>query len=137
MLHPLLKKDVISIQFLIEKHRMPFKLFETGRSVERHQALLHKGATQNVLSRHLYDVNSAVPLYATAVDYVYFDNRWSWNLRDFSIAAWYNLFGNIVLDVCQDLQWGGTNRKHQNFTHFQLKENCIIENLDNFPCVLP
>ena len=137
MLHPNLVSCVKRIQKeVIDSYNAPFKLFETGRNQDRHQMLLSKGKTKDPVSHHLFNLQNDPPLYATAIDYVYYDGkRWSWNLRDSTIMAWYVLFGNLVLDVCSELQWQGTCRKSINYTHFELRNNIMINNLDIYPCV--
>ena len=137
MLHPILIKSVKKIQTdIIDSYNIPMRIFETGRDHERQQILLNKGKTKDVLSKHLYDLENDPPLYATAIDYTYYDGkRWSWNLRDSTIMAWYALFGNLVLDICPELQWQGTCRKSINYTHFELRNNIMINNLDIYPCV--
>lgn len=137
MLHPVLAKSIRKIQIeVIDAHNMPMRLFETGRDHERHQILISKGKTKDLASFHLYNLKNIPPLYATAIDYVYFDKKWSWNLRDSTTNAWYILFGNLVLDVCPELKWGGFERKSVNFCHFELKRESIISNLKLIPCVI-
>jgi len=121
---------------IIDANNAPFRLFETGRDHERHDMLIKRGKTKDIISRHLYNLENDPPLYATAIDYVYFDSKWSWNLRDSTISAWYILFGNLVLDICPELQWSGFNRKSVNFCHFQLKAVVIKNNFDLIPCVI-
>ena len=136
-LHPILIQSVKKIQKdIIDPFSIPIRLFETGRSSERHEFLLKKGKTRNVLSRHIYDLNNSPPLYASAVDYVYYNNKWSWNLRNSTILAWYHLFGNLVSDVCPELNWFGYNRENINYCHFELKQSVIIQNLNKINCVL-
>lgn len=136
-LHPLLKEACIRIQTeVIRRHDMPFKLFETGRTAERHNHLLNKGRTQDIFSHHLYNLESTPVLYAIAVDYVYYDGKWSWNLRDKTIQAWYELFGNLVLDVCPELTWNAYNRKRSNYNHFELRNDYIEDQFDKYPCIL-
>lgn len=135
--HPLLKEIHFRIQEeVIKKHNAPFRLFETSRDFERHQMLLTKGRTMNVLSRHLYNMEYEQPLYCTAMDYVFYNGKWSWNLRDQTIVSWYILFGNLVLDACPELTWDGNSRKYTNYTHFQLKERVVLESIEKFPCTL-
>ena len=137
MLHPILADCIERIkESVIHKHSMPFKVFETGRSHERHQTLLSKGRTQNVFSKHLFDLDANPPLYSVAVDYVFYDGKWSWNLRDQTILSWYVLFGNLVLDCCPELKWNGNSRKSTNYTHFELRESTVIDNIEKYPCVL-
>jgi len=137
-LHPILQDACLKIKTeIIMIHNMPFKLFETGRSSERHNHLLQKGRTQDVFSNHLCDLTDPLsPLYAIAVDFVYYDGKWSWNLRDKTIQAWYELFGNMVLDVCPELEWSATNRKRSNYNHFTLRSSVIESNFDKYPCIL-
>ena len=118
-------------------HNIPIRLFETGRTHERHSILINKGKTKDLASRHLYNLENDPILYSTAIDYVYFDNKWSWNLRDSTIQSWYALFGNLVLDICPELNWGGFNRKSVNYNHFELRREIIINNLELIPCVIP
>ena len=135
--HPVLVKCLNKIQSdVINEHNIPIRLFEVGRTPERHDFLVTKGKTKDIISGHLYDLKNNPPLYATAVDYVYFDNKWSWNLRDSTVNAWYVLFGNLVLDLCPELQWSGYNRKSVNYCHFQLKNEVMIKHLREIPCVV-
>lgn len=137
MLHPVLIECVKKIQKdVIDAHNMPIRLFETGRLHERHKMLISKGRTKDLISGHLYNLENDPPLYSKAVDYVFYDGRWSWNLRDSTITSWYNIFGNSVMDVCPELDWYGVNRKSVNFCHFLLREAVVIENLDEIPCVV-
>ena len=137
-LHPLLLNNVKKIAKIITDYNLPMKLFETGRSHDRHQWLLDTGKIKDPMQGigHLHNLKMDPPLYTTSVVYVYFDNNWSWNLRDITIAAWYNLFGNLVLDKCPELEWGGANRKSQDLTLFSLKSSVIYDNLDKYPCTL-
>jgi len=113
------------------------RLFETGRDHSRHEILINKGKTKDLISRHLYNLENDPPLYATAIDYVYYDQKWSWNLRDGTTTAWYILFGNLVLDLCPELKWGAYNRKSVNYCHFELRYAVIQSKLDDTPCVMP
>lgn len=136
--HPALREANSKIQeHIISKYNAPFRLFETSRDHARHQILLSKGRTKDIISRHLYNVDNDPPLYCTAMDYVYFTGQWSWNLRNSIIFNWYVLFGNLVLDVCPELWWEGLNRKSTNYNHFELRREVIIDNIDEYPCVVP
>jgi len=136
-MHPLLIQCVQTIQRkVIDPYNAPFRLFETGRTSDRHHELVSKGKTTDLISMHLFDLEATPPLYCTAVDYVYFDGKWSWNLRNSTISSWYQLFGNMVLDVCPELRWKGLNRTNINYNHFSLKEEFIIENIDKYPCAV-
>ena len=138
MLHPIILSCINRIQSdIIESHNVPMKLFETGRTHDRQQTLIHKGKTKDILSRHTYNLENDPPLYTTAVDYVFYNGRWSWNLRDSTVSLWYQLFGHMVLDICPELEWGGERRKAVNYCHFQLRESALLGELDRYPCVLP
>lgn len=137
MLHPILRSNVKKIQKeVIDTHNIPVRLFETGRTNERHRNLMDKGREFSLVSPHLFRLNNNPPLYATAVSYVFFDDRWSWNMRDFTIKSWYTLFGNLVMDACPNIQWGGLMRKNMNLTLFVLKQRALRDNYEEFPCVL-
>jgi hypothetical protein len=137
MLHPLLIDCVNKIQSeIIAKHNIPIKLFETGRDYERHNSLIKKCKTKDLISMHLFNLENTPPLYATAVDYVFYDGRWSWNLRDSTILSWYSLFGNLALDICPNLIWKGEDRKSLNYCHFELKQEVIHTYLESIPCVI-
>lgn len=137
MLHPKLVETVHRIQKLIDHHNIPMRLFETGRTHDRHASMIQKGKAKDIISRQLFNLENDPPLYATGLEYVYYDGRWSWNLRDSSIMSWYYLFGNIVLDECPELEWGGFNRKSTNYCYFQLRCAILVKNLEKIPCVAP
>ncbi len=136
LLHPLLRESALKIQKeIINVYNVPIRVFETGRNSDRHSFLLSKGKTKDIVSCHLCNLLNDPPLYSTAIDYVFYDDKWSWNLRDSTVMSWYTLFGNLVLDLCPELQWSGMNRKAINFCHFKLKQDIIIANLKMIPCV--
>jgi len=138
MLHPVLRDCIERIQKkVIDTHNAPIRLFETGRDHDRQQTLIQKGKTKDLISLHSFNLENNPPLYATAVDYVFYDGKWSWNLRDKTVQAWYELFGNLALDVCPELEWAGFNRKSINYCHFQLRYAILLENLEKIPCVTP
>ncbi len=135
--HPLLVQCVEKVEVdIIKYHSMPIRLFESSREHGRHNQLIQRGKTKDLISRHLYDVENVPHLYTTAIDYVHYDGKWSWNLRDLTIKTWYELFGHMVLDLCPELEWCGMNRKSVNYCHFQLTEMAMYNNLDKFPCVM-
>ncbi len=138
MLHPILKENIKKIQKeIIDTYNIPIRLFETGRTHSRHQMLLDKGKTKEAISMHLYNLSNTPPLYTTAVDYVVYNGKWSWNLRDSTVSSWYALFGNLVMDICPELIWSGLNRKSVNFCHFELSKESIYSNIEKIPCVVP
>lgn len=136
VLHPLLKQAHHKIQQLvIDEYNMPIRLFETGRTQDRHAVMLKKGRETSFISPQVFNLENDPPLYATGLSYVYFDKRWSWNLRDACVMSWYLLFGNLVLDSCPEIRWGGVRRKNINYTFFYLSEDVVFENIKKYPCV--
>ncbi len=136
--HPLMMDCIERINSrVIHAHNAPMRLFESGRTHDRHNMLIQRGKTKDIVSRHLFNLENDPPLFCTAVDYVYYDKKWSWNLRDSTVQSWFILFGNLVLDECPELEWGGQNRKSTNYCHFQLRRAILVDNLDKYPCVAP
>lgn len=135
--HPVLVSNIQKItKSIIDPHSMPFRIFETGRLPARHAELLSRGKTTELLSKHIFDLEIDPPLYCTAVDFVYYDEKWSWNLRDSTILNWYKLFGNMVSDMCPDLYWKGLDRQNTNYSHFELTDDCISFYMDKYPCIV-
>lgn len=122
VLHPVLQNCVERIKKgVIERHSAPFRLFETGRTPSRQESLYKKGKVLSLDSQQFFDVEADPPQYATGFNYVYFDgDGWSWNVRDAKIKAWYMLFGELVLDICPEVRWGGYDRKGVDYTYFEL-----------------
>ena len=136
--HPLLQEALGKISTLIRKHNLPFQLFETSRSHERQEWLMKTGKMKVPNTGHMCDLTNEPPLYTTAVAFVYKQGtQWSWNLRDTTVQAWYQLFGNLVQDICPELDWGGADRKNQDYTLFSLRTQVIYANLETTPCVIP
>lgn len=136
VVHPLLKTAHHRIQKeVIDAYNIPMRLFETGRTTERHMQLVNKGKENSLISPFIFNLESDPILYSTALSYVYFDQKWSWNLRDGTIRYWYLLFGNLILDECPELEWGANNRKNQNFSLFSLNSVTVNSNQNKIPCV--
>lgn len=137
MLHPVLKECVTKIEKeIIAVHNAPMRLFETGRTNERHRSLVEKGKARSLISKHIFNLDNDPPLYSCAIEYVYYDGKWSWNLRDTTVESWYKVFGNLVLDLCPELKWMGNNRKSVNYCCFELRDEIIYENINKYPCVV-
>ena len=119
MLHPVLADRVRQIESeVIARHNMPIRLFETGRTLARQRQLIKRGRDTTMVSAHVY-----VPFryeMVCAVDFVFYDQAWSWNLRDQRVKRWYQLFGRLVSDLCPDLTWAGDNVYQQDYTHFEM-----------------
>ncbi len=120
VLHPDLRRAVQDVQAnIIAKHRMPIKLFETGRTKERHEMLMKRGLAQDPISRHRFNLEAGV--FATAVSFVYYeDGRWSWNIRNVKVKRWLQLFGEMVLDRCNNVNWRGYDRERTDYTKYEL-----------------
>lgn len=137
IVHPLLKDVHHKIQKdIIDAYNIPMRLFETGRTMERHIQLVNKGKENSLISPFIFNLQTDPVLYSIALSYVYFDRKWSWNLRNATIRHWYLLFGNLVLDECVEMEWGANNRKNQNFSLFSLKSGIVKTNQNRFPCVV-
>ena len=122
-LHPLLRDEVKRIQReVIDRHKAPFRVFETARTTERQMDLIAKRKQRTLVTRYLMDMDSDPVIYSTAVNYVYYTSRWSWDLRDMTVKRWYQLFGELVLDLCPNLEWAGYWRSNIDYTNFQLKQ---------------
>ncbi len=124
-LHPLLREEVRRIQReVIDQHRAPFRVFETARSAERQMSLVEKRKTRQLVTRYICDLNSDPVIHSTAVNFVYFQSKggWSWDVRNQTVKRWYQLFGELVLDLCPVLEWGGTWRTNTDYNHFQIKQ---------------
>jgi len=51
MAHPILKSCIDRIQReLIDYHSIPMKIFETGRVHDRHNVLINRGKTKDIMS---------------------------------------------------------------------------------------
>lgn len=119
-LHPKLAQAVTVIEReLIERHQMPFRLFETGRSLMRQKYLVDRGLDNSMGSAHL--IEKGVLEVTGAVDFVFFENAWSWNLRNQTVLRWYQLFGELVVNLCPELWWAGHSRMYIDYTHFELR----------------
>lgn len=125
VLHPVLQGVVPVVQReIIDLHNIPMRLFETGRTLARQQELVGKKKERTLVSRYLYDLDRTPPLYSTAVGYVFYDEGWSWNIRNLLIRRWFELFGELVMDRFADrLEWGGYWRRYVDYTYFQLKRS--------------
>lgn len=127
LLHPVLREHVASIQReVIERHSMPFKLFETGRTRERQADLVEKRRARTLVSRQFFDLDRDPELYSTGFNLVHFSRRWSWDVRNRTIVAWYQLLGELVLDLVPDLEWAGYWRSCSDYTFFQLRHSVLV-----------
>lgn len=123
LLHPILREAHSQVQQqVIEKHRAPFRLFETGRLIERQASLVRKGKAPSLTSRHFFRIDTEPKVLSTAIVYVFYSGRWSWDLRSATVKAWYQLFGELVLDLCPDLFWGGYRRNNVDYTYFEIRQ---------------
>lgn len=100
---------------LILYHRLPFKRFETLRTLERQAYLFQQGTTKTMQSKHLPGIDNK----SRAVDYVlYIDNKWTW---DSKYRFYYNFFGALVLNnFPKKIRWGGSFKSFYDGPHFEL-----------------
>ena len=120
VLHPELRDAHKIIRSeIIGKHNMPIRLFETGRTRERHEMLLRKGLVSgDIVCKHRFDLQRDI--YATAMAYVYYDGRWSFNIRNARVKRWLQVFGEMVLDKFDNIKWQGYNRERTDYTTYEL-----------------
>lgn len=127
LLHPILRAHIEHIQReVIERHSLPFRLFETGRTRERQADLVEKRRARTLVSRQFFDLDRDPPLYATGFNFVYFSQRWSWDVRNRTIVAWYQILGELSLDLVPDLEWAGYWRSCSDYTFFQLRHSVLV-----------
>ena len=129
-LHPELREIVAAIdEHVIVPHRVPIRLFETARTEERQLSLVRMRKANTVITRFVFNLDQSPPVYSTAVSYVHFVDRWSWDLRTRLIKRWYELFGELVIDLFGDrLFWGGDRRVGEDLTYFELSDQFCREN---------
>ncbi len=127
ILHPVLREAVGIVQEnVIERYSMPFRIFETGRTMKRQRMLLDKRKVNSVMSPLFFNVDHDPPIYSTALVYVYYDGRWSWEIKKPTIKRWYQLFGELVLDESPVLMWGGYFRSSMDYTLFELRPEAKV-----------
>jgi len=127
LLHPILRGHIEHIQHeVIERHSMPFRLFETGRTRERQADLVEKRRARTLVSRQFFDLDREPALYSTGFNLVHFSRRWSWDVRNRTIVAWYQILGELVLDLVSDLEWAGYWRSCSDYTFFQLRHSVLL-----------
>ncbi len=127
LLHPVLREHVRRIQHeIVERHSMPFKLFETGRTRERQADLVEKRRARTLVSQQFFDLEREPAMYATGFNLVHFSRRWSWDVRNRTILSWYQLLGELVLDLVPDLEWAGYWRSCSDYTYFQLRRSVLV-----------
>lgn len=108
-LHPKMQEFVTEALRLIHKHRLPFKLFETIRTVERQKLLVAKGYSKTMRSKHLR---------GRAVDFVcYIDKKWSWSPKH---HFWYDILGLLLIKSLTGVTWGGNWTTFIDRPHYQL-----------------
>lgn len=112
------------INNLIEEHEMPFHVFETGRTIERQKLLVEQRKERALITDLYFSLDKPIKL-STAIKIVYYKDHWSWDIRNSTIKAWYLLLGELTLDSTNDIGWGGTWRKHQDYTHFYVLPDLI------------
>lgn len=103
------KPYAYNILGLIQAHNLPFRVFETLRTKERQEALVKKGRSRTLKSKHIE---------GKAVDFVlYIDGKWSWDHK-----FYYDFLGHLVEKELGDhVKWGGRFNNFYDGVHYQLK----------------
>jgi hypothetical protein len=114
-LDPELRKIVNKILKLIDKHQLPFRVFETLRSEKRQKILVKRGYSKTLKSKHLPNCKGK----SEAIDFVvYRKGRWTW---DDDIKYWYDILGILVTSNFENVRWGGHFHRFYDGSHFELK----------------
>ena len=107
---PKLKGICLDINGMIKYHRLPLRVYETGRSVERQRWLVGRGASKTMRSKHLK---------GRAVDYVVkINGDWSWKKEH---HFWIEILAKVVKNKFPELKWGGSFKNFYDFPHYQLR----------------
>ena len=143
LLCPPLHNLVINILADIQHHRLPFKVFETGRTIERQEFLLDNGKTTIIDSKHLIEVdkNNNIIKKSEAVDFVIHysalngSNIWSWanignehqKARD---MAYYRILKELIMTkyspliesdpAIKQIESGGDWENFKDWPHYQI-----------------
>ncbi len=112
-----MKEICEKVEELIAWHKLPFKRFETLRSLKRQEYIFSQGHTKTMNSKHLPGPDGK----SRACDYIVFiNNNWSW---DNKYRFYYNFFGNLVLYTFPNrISWGGSFKGFFDGGHIQLKD---------------
>ena len=110
-LDPKFKFYALQIWELVNYHRLPFRVFETVRSIDRQKVLVKRGYSKTLKSKHIE---------GKAADFVVFiDGKWTWESK---YLYYYNALGGIVEEKLGDfVTWGGSWSWYDG-PHYELKE---------------
>jgi len=87
------KPYALHIYGLIKEHNLPFRIFETARTLERQLKLVAEGRSKTLVSKHLK---------GEAIDFVVYhkdEKKYSWDEKD---IFWYEFLGALVKDQLGD-----------------------------------
>lgn len=111
-----LREIAEKLEELLAYHRLPFKRFETLRTVERQKYIFEAGHTKTMNSRHLPNKMGK----SEAVDYVLFiNNKLSW---DNKYKYYYDFLGGMVNERWgEKIRWGGNFKSFYDGPHLELR----------------
>jgi len=106
---------VMDILGIIKYHKLPLKVFETLRTIERQEMLLKDGYSKTINSKHLPNYRGK----SEAVDIVVWTRgRFAW---DNHYKYWYEVLGAIIIARYPvSIRWGGTFKNFFDGAHFEL-----------------
>lgn len=113
LLSPTFKPLAKEILALIEYHKLPFKPFETLRSLDLQKEYLASGRSKTLKSKHL-DGN--------AIDLVVnIDGKWIWDQEKGAYLFFYDFLGDVVkFHLGNKVIWGGDWKSLVDLPHFEL-----------------
>lgn len=133
LLHDDLKILVSKILADCKYHKLPFEVFETGRTMERQKHLHAEGRSKLLESKHIivYDDDGSLLKKSKAVDFVlrYEHDKikvWSWcQVGDMEQRkldmAYYKMLSDLVEAKYPQLISGGKWKDFQDWPHYELK----------------
>ena len=101
---------------IIIYHRLPFRLFETSRTIGRQKYLKEKGYTKTMDSKHIPNTFGKCEAFDVVM---YMNNKPTW---DNKYKYYYDFLGTSVLEKWNDkIRWGGNFLGFYDGCHFELK----------------
>lgn len=120
LLDPKFKPYAERILEIIEEHNLPFRLFETLRTLERQKKLKKRGSSWTLKSQHIKGLAADFVVYHKAT------KKYSWKSED---ILYYDFLGKLVEKEMGDkIKWGGrfkskSGKSRYDGAHFQLKRS--------------
>lgn len=104
----------LNIMNLVQFYNLPFRVFETLRTVERQEELVanKNKVTSTIHSKHIF---------GEAVDLVlYIDGKWSWKDKH---LHYYKFLGALVKEEMGDkVIWGGDWTNLKDYVHYEQRK---------------